>query len=118
MIVIGVLRSDDARASAPEALAAATSIVARSLRGDDWLGRSGRNEFAVLLRGDVRDAEIAATRLTAAIADLDIPGLGACAGVTALEPGSSAAQTLREVTEALQVARSEGAGRVVRSATR
>ena len=90
--------------------------MARSLRGDDWLGRSGPNEFAVMLRGTAADAEVAATRLASTIGELGIPGLGACAGVTELEAGTTAAETLRRAVLSLQTARSQGSGRVVRYA--
>jgi Diguanylate cyclase, GGDEF domain len=103
LIVLGLLRR-----------AAATSVVARSLRGDDWLGRSGPNEFAVLLSGTAQDAEVAATRLAATITELGIPGLSACAGVVALEEGTTAAETLRRATLSLHTARSQGAGSVIR----
>jgi hypothetical protein len=113
LIVLGLLRRDDTRPTAGS-LAAATSVVARSLRGDDWLGRSGPDEFAVLLRGTAGDAEAAAARLVGAITELDIPGLGACAGVTTLEEGTTATETLRRAAVSLQTARSQGAGSVVR----
>ncbi len=87
--------------------------MARSLRGDDWLGRSGPNEFAVLVGGTVADAEVAATRLATTITDQGIPGVGACAGVTALEEGTTAAETLRRAAVSLQTARSQDAGSVV-----
>jgi hypothetical protein len=114
LIVLGLLRRDDTWPTAADTLAAATSVVARSLRGDDWLGRSGPSEFAVLLGGTAADAEVAATRLATTITSLDIPGLGACAGVTALEEGTTAAETMRRANLSLQTARSLGAGRVIR----
>ncbi|SNT01914.1 hypothetical protein SAMN06893096_11336 [Geodermatophilus pulveris] len=109
-LIVLRLSQGDGRPAA-DALAAATSVVARSLRGDDWLGRSGPDEFAVLLGGSAADAEVAAARLTAAIAALDVPGLGACAGVTDLEAGSTAAETLQRAARALHAA---CAGDVVR----
>ncbi|MGY1681904.1 hypothetical protein [Geodermatophilus sp. SYSU D01176] len=116
LIVLGLLRRDDSWPTPVSSLAAATSVVARSLRDDDWLGRSGPVEFAVLLRGTAADAEVAATRLTATIGELGIPGLGACAGTTALEPGTTAAETMRRAVLSLQTARAQGAGRVIRYA--
>ena len=113
LIVLGLLRRDDTWPTATSSLAA-TSVVARSLRGDDWLGRSGPNEFAVLLGGTAQDAEVAATRLAATITELGIPGLGACAGVVALEEGTPAAETMRRATLSLHTARSQGAGSVIR----
>ena len=114
LIVLGLLRRDDTWPTATSSLAAATAVVARSLRGDDWLGRSGPNEFAVLLRGTAQDAEVTATRLSTTITELGIPGLGACAGVVALEEGTPAAETMRRATLSLHTARSQGAGSVIR----
>ncbi|WP_448611162.1 diguanylate cyclase domain-containing protein [Geodermatophilus sp. URMC 60] len=114
LIVLGLLRRDDTWPTAVSSLAAATSVVARSLRGDDWLGRSGPNEFAVLLRGTAEDAEVAATRLARTITELDIPGLSACAGIAELEAGVPAAETMRRAALSLHTARSQGAGSVIR----
>ena len=114
LIVLGLVRRDDTSPTPTSSLAAATSVVARSLRGDDWLGRSGPDEFAVLMSGTAQDAEVAAVRLATTITELGIPGLGACAGVTALEEGATAAETLRRAALSLQTARSLGAGRVLR----
>ncbi|WP_167760844.1 diguanylate cyclase [Geodermatophilus sp. DF01_2] len=116
LIVLGLLRGDGAGPIHVSALAAATAVVARSLRGDDWLGRSGSDEFAVLLGSSAPSAEVAATRLTTAISELGIPGLGACAGVVALEAGITAAETMHRATGFLQTARSLGRGAVVRHA--
>jgi hypothetical protein len=114
LIVLGLLRRDDTGPTAAGSLAAATAVVARSLRGDDWLGRSGPDELAVLLSGTAADAEVAATRLATTITELGVPGLGACAGVTALEAATTAAETLRRAGLALHTARAQGAGSVVR----
>ncbi|GAA5650183.1 hypothetical protein [Geodermatophilus obscurus] len=114
--MLGLLRRDDTWPTAASSLAAATSVVARSLCGDDWLGRSGPNDFAVLLSGTAGDAEVTATRLAATMTELGIPGLGACAGVAALEEGATATETMRRAALSLQTARSLGAGRVIRYA--
>ena len=114
LIVLGLLRRDDTWPTAASSLAAATSVVARSLRGDDWLGRSGPNEVAVLLTGTAQDAEVAGSRLATTVTELGVPGLGACAGVTALEEGTTAAETMRRAVLCLQTARSLGAGHVIR----
>ena len=114
LILLGLLRRDDTRPTPVSSLTAATAVVARSLRGDDWLGRSGPNEFAVLMSGTTQDAEVAATRLATTITGLGIPDLGACAGVAALEEGTTAAETLRRAALSLHTARSQGAGSVIR----
>ncbi|MGY1822025.1 hypothetical protein [Geodermatophilus sp. SYSU D00079] len=114
LVVVGLLRRDDTWPTAVSSLAAATSVVARSLRGDDWLGRSGPNEFAVLLSGTAVAAQTAGTRLAGTITGLGIPGLGACAGVAALEAGQTARETMRRAYLSLHTARSTGPGTVIR----
>ena len=114
LIVLGLLRHDDTWPTPVDARAAVTAVVARSLRGDDWLGRSGPNEFAVLLGSTAQDAEPPAVRLAATVSELGIPNLGACAGVAALEEGATAGEILRRAVLSLQTTRSLGAGRVIR----
>jgi len=60
LIVLGLLRREDTGPTGASGLAAATAVVARSLRGEHWLGRSGPDEFAVLLSGTAQDAKVAA----------------------------------------------------------
>jgi hypothetical protein len=112
LVVLGLHRPDDDGPAAHGHLAAATSIVARSVRGDDWLGRAGRNEFALLLSGGVHGAVTAAARVVGAISELAVPGLGVCAGVTVLEPGVPAREVLGRATAALASATAAGTGAV------
>jgi GGDEF domain-containing protein len=114
LIILGLFRRDDIWPIAVSSLVAATGVVACSLRRDYWRGRSGPNDFAVLLRGTTADPQVAATRLTSTITELGSPDLGACAGIAALEAGTTAAETLRRAVLSLQTARSQGAGRVIR----
>ena len=114
LVVLGLLRRDDTRPTSPGVLDATTAPVARSLRGDDWLGRSGPAEFAVLIGGSADDADAVAVRLTAGVAGLGFTGLGAGAGVAVLEDGVPAAGVLRRATLSLTTARSAGAGTVIR----
>ncbi|MGY1652023.1 hypothetical protein [Geodermatophilus sp. SYSU D01119] len=114
LVVLGLLRRDDTRPTSAGVLDATTALVARTLRGDDWLGRSGPAEFAVLLDGSADDADAVAARLTAGVADLGFTGLGAGAGVAVLEDGVAASEVLRRATLSLTTARSAGAGTVVR----
>ncbi len=72
LIVLGLLRREDTGPTGASGLAAATAVVARSLRGEHWLGRSGPDEFAVLLSGTAQDAEVAGARLATTITELDI----------------------------------------------
>jgi predicted Rossmann-fold nucleotide-binding protein len=65
-------------------------VVARSVRGDDWLGRSGPAQYALLLSGGLPGAMAAAARVVGAIGALGVPGLGVCAGVTLLASATAA----------------------------
>ncbi|WP_336033478.1 hypothetical protein [Geodermatophilus sp. FMUSA9-8] len=114
LVVLGLLRRDDTWPTSPGVLDATTALVARTLRGDDWLGRSGPAEFAVLLDGSADDADAVAARLTAGVAALGSSGLGAGAGIAVLEDGVAAGEVLRRATLSLSTARSAGAGTVVR----
>jgi GGDEF domain-containing protein len=114
LLVVGLLRRDDTWPTPASALDATTRLVAASLRGDDWIGRSGPTEFAVLVEGSAADADTVAARLTAEVGALGFPGLGAGAGIAVLEDGVGAAETLRRATLSLTTARSAGAGSVIR----
>jgi GGDEF domain-containing protein len=91
-----------------------TTLLARSVRGDDWLGSSGPTEFVIVLGGPVTAAENAAARLVAAVADLGIPGVCASAGVTPLAEDVAAGEVLRRAVLSLTAARRVGAGTVIR----
>jgi GGDEF domain-containing protein len=112
LMVIGLLRRDDGWPTAQSTLARVTTLLAGSLRGDDFLGKSGPGEFAVVLTGPVTAAETAATRLLAAVPALGIPELTAAAGIAPLS--DDADEVLRRALRALAAARQEGAGSVVR----
>ena len=86
LMVVGLLRRDDGWPTAQSTLTEVTTLLARSLRGGDYLAKSGPGEFAVVLSGSVETAAVAAERLVASVAVLGIPGLTAAAGVTALAP--------------------------------
>jgi GGDEF domain-containing protein len=94
--------------------AAQATLLARSLRGDDYLAMSGPGEFVVLLSGSVDAAEPAAARLVTAIGELGIEGLTAAAGITALAPDVDAAEVLRRGLVSLTSARRAGARMVIR----
>jgi hypothetical protein len=84
MLVVGLLRRDDGRATPQSTLAQVRTLLARSLRGDDWLADTGPAEFVVLLNGPVAAAETAGARVVvASIASLGIPDLSAAAGSVA-----------------------------------
>jgi GGDEF domain-containing protein len=114
LVVIGLLRSDDGWPTAQSTLSTVARFLARSLRGDDWLAKSGPGEFVVLLAGPTTAAETAAARLLAAIPDLGIDGLAAAAGVAALDGDADAAEVLRRGLVSLTAARRVGAGAVIR----
>ena len=112
LLVIGLLHRDGAEPTVTGNRAAATTVVARSVRGDDWLGRSGPDQLALLLGGGIHGAVTAAARVIGEIGALGLPGLGVCAGVTLLEPGVPAREVLRRATTALEAACATGSGAV------
>jgi hypothetical protein len=113
LLIVGLLRPDDTWPTSAETLTAVTTLLARSLRGDDWLGSTGPSEFAVHLAGPVSAAQTAATRLLGGIARLDVPGLSAAAGIAALGSEVSAAEVLRRATLCLTTARTIGPAQVI-----
>jgi GGDEF domain-containing protein len=114
LFVIGLLRRDDASPVAQSTVAQVTSLIARSVRHDDWLGCSGPAEIAVLLSGTETAAKTAAERLVRAVAALDVPGLSAAAGIAQLSPDLTAGEVFRRATLSLTSARRVGGGTVIR----
>jgi GGDEF domain-containing protein len=114
LFILGLLRRDDGRPVAQSTLAQVTSLLARSLRGEDWLGSSGPAEFAVVLSGGETAAKTAAERLVRAVAALEIPDLSATAGIAALSTALTAGEVFRRATLSLTSARRVGAGTVIR----
>ena len=114
LLLIGLVRRDDSWPTPASTLGTVTALVARSLRGEDWLARSGPSEFAVVLDGTADSAETAALRLTAAVAATGIEGLTAAAGIAPLQAGLSASEVHRRATLCLTAARTVGAGQVIR----
>jgi GGDEF domain-containing protein len=114
LMVIGLLRRDDGWPTAQSTLAAVTTLLAGSLRGEDFLGKSGPGEFAVVLSAPVTAAETAAARLVAAVPTLGIPGLTAAAGIAPVTEDAHAAEVLRRALISLTAARRVGAGTVIR----
>lgn len=113
LIMIGLIRRDDGWPTPPSTLARVTALLARSIRGDDWLGRSGPAEFVLVVHGSTAAAEATAARLTAAIVAEGIAGVAASAGIAALTPGLSASEVLRRATLCLATARSIGPRQVI-----
>ena len=113
LVLIGLLRRDDGWPTPQGSLAAVTSFLARSLRGDDWLGSAGPAEFAILLAGDESAAENVANRLVHAVA-ASVQDMSAAAAVTSLNAGVSAAEVLRRGMLSLTAARSLGGNTVIR----
>jgi GGDEF domain-containing protein len=114
LMVIGLLRRDDGWPTAQSTLTRVTALLAGSLRGDDFLGKSGPGEFAVVLAGPVTAAETAAARLVAAVPALGIPGITAAAGIAPLTEGVQPAEVLRRALLSLTAARQVGAATVIR----
>jgi hypothetical protein len=113
LVVVGLMRRDDGRPVAESTVTQVTALLARSLRGEDWLGGSGPAEFVVVMSGSATGAEIAAARLVAAVEGLGVPGLSAAAGVAPLTPDLTADEALRRATVSLTAARRVGCGTVV-----
>jgi GGDEF domain-containing protein len=114
LLIVGLLRRDDGWPLAATSLASVTTLLARSLRGDDWLSSPGAGEFAIVLDGPESAAETAAARLTAAVATLGIPGLTAAAGIAPVSADLDAAEIFRRATLSLTAARRVGSGTVLR----
>ena len=114
LFVLGLLRSDAEGPVPQDTIAQVTSLIARSVRHDDWLGSSGPAEFAVLLSGTETAAKTAAERLVRAVAALDVPGLSAAAGVAQLSSGLTAGEVFHRATLSLTSARQVGGGTVIR----
>jgi GGDEF domain-containing protein len=114
LFIIGLLRRDDGWPITQSARVQVTTLLARSLRGDDWLGSSGAAEFVVLLSGTETAAKTAAERLVRAVADLGIADMSAAAGIAPLSPDLTANEVFRRATLSLMSARQVGAGTVIR----
>lgn len=113
LLVVGLLRRDDSWPTPARTLAEVTMLLARSLRGGDWIGSPGPAEFVVVMSGAVTGVHAAAHRLVAAVEDLGIPGLSAAAGIAALASGLTAHEALRRAMLSLTAARRVGPGGVV-----
>lgn len=113
LVVVGLRRRDDGWPIPTEALDRIVALIARELRGDDWLALSGPTEFAVLLPAPVIAAQSVADRLLTRINDAWIREMTASAGIAALAPGLAASEVLRRATLCLATARTMGAGRVI-----
>ena len=114
LMVVGLVRRDDGWPTAQSTLAEVTTLLARSLRGGDYLAKSGPGEFVVVLSGAVDAAVSAARRLVTGIAELGIPELTAAAGVAPLTAEVDAPEVLRRGLVSLTAARRAGAGTVIR----
>lgn len=104
-----------------EQLAAVADTVAASIRGGDFVGRYGGEEFVVLLPDtDSAGAAQLAEKLRAAISELNLPGLPSVTvsiGVSAMpEDATDSGQLIRAADRALYLAKSLGRNRVQRSA--
>ncbi|MGY2065497.1 hypothetical protein [Blastococcus sp. SYSU DS0619] len=114
LVVLGLLRRDDGWPTPPSTLARITSLLARSIRGDDWVSASGPAEFGLVIAGPGTAAEVAAGRLVSAVLAEGIPGLSAAAGIAAVDAGRPATEIFRRATLSLTAARRVGAGTVIR----
>ena len=113
VLVVGLLRRDDGWPLSERTRDVVTTMLARSLRGEDWFGSSGATEFAVLTDIPPVAADSMAERLVAGIARLGIAGLCGAAGLAPLAGDVDAAELLRRATVSLTTARRTGPGTVV-----
>ena len=113
LVVVGLRRRDDGWPIPTEALDTIVALIARELRGDDWLALSGPTEFAVLLPAGVGAGQSVAERLLTRLNDAWIREMTASAGITTLAPDLTASEVLRRATLCLTTARTMGAGRIV-----
>ena len=114
LVLVGLLRRDTGWPMPGSSLDRIAAALSASVRGDDWLARSGPAEFAVLLGSADHHAETAANRLLAVVAEAGVPGVTACAGIAGLSPDAAPTEVHRRATLCLTAARSVGAGRVIR----
>jgi GGDEF domain-containing protein len=110
LLVVGLLRRDEGWPLADRTRIAVTSMVARSLRAEDWFGSAGQAEFAVLTDAPPVAAVHVADRLIAGVAGLGIAGLCGAAGYVPLSDDADAAELLRRATLGLGAARRSGPG--------
>ena len=113
LLIIGLLRPDDGWPTPAATVAQVTTLLARSLRGEDWLGSSGQAEFVIVMSGSPVGAHTAAHRLVTAIEGLGVPGLSAAAGIAQLGADLTAGEALRRAMLSLTAARRVGPGGVV-----
>jgi len=88
LLMIGLLRRDDGWPTPAATIAEVTMLLARSLRGEDWLGSSGPAEFVIVMSGSTVGAHTAAHRLVTAIGGLGVPELSAAAASHSSAPTS------------------------------
>jgi GGDEF domain-containing protein len=112
LLVIGLLRRDDGWPLSERTRNVVTTLLARSLRGEDWLGSSGDTEFVVLTGAPPVAAVSMAERLVGGIARLGVAGLCGAAGLVPLAGDADADELLRRATLALTTARRTGPGTV------
>lgn len=82
-----------------------SAAVTRSIRAEDWIGRAGLGDLAVIIRGDTTAAATMAERLVGIIGDVRLPGFTSRAAVTALDPGRDALAALDAAGACLRTGR-------------
>jgi diguanylate cyclase (GGDEF)-like protein len=101
-----------------EVLAAVGAVVSTTVRGSDFVGRYGGEEFILLLPDSDRDgASVIAEKVRVAISEIDVAGVSrsitASFGVAAIpEDAAEPTLLLRAVDRALYLAKAQGRNRV------
>ena len=105
LILVALLRPQQASPLPASTMSTVTAAVTRSIRADDWVGRSGIGDLAVIIRGTISAGETMADRLVRIIDELSLSGVTACAAVIGLDPGLDARTAMAKATANLRTAR-------------
>ncbi len=104
-------------------LAAVGAVLGDSVRASDFVGRSGGEEFIVLLpNADAGQAAVAAEKILAAVAAITVPGIDrditASLGIATIpDHAGDGDQLVRSADRALYIAKTNGRNRVEIAAT-
>ncbi len=93
-----------------EVLRSVAGMVKRSVRKTDWVGRSGGEEFLVLLpQTDIDRAIWVGERIKASVEETQ-KGTTVSVGITSLRPGDTSDRILERASRATRLAKDKGSG--------